>query len=66
MLDAIVLAGLYNTLRIIVGTAAVSLTPSFWLLAFSIFLFLSLALAKRYAELLALSKRGELSTQGRG
>ena len=65
MLDTIVLAGLY-TLRIIAGTAAVSLMPSFWLLAFSMFLFLSLALVKRYAELLALSERGELSTQGRG
>jgi 4-hydroxybenzoate polyprenyltransferase len=39
---------------------------SFWLLAFSMFLFLSLALVKRYAELHALSQRGELSARGRG
>ncbi|MCB1779316.1 MAG: UbiA family prenyltransferase [Candidatus Competibacteraceae bacterium] len=65
MLDAIVLAGLY-TLRIIAGAVAVHIVPSFWLLAFSMFLFLSLALIKRYAELLTLQERGELSARGRG
>lgn len=65
MLDAIVLAGLY-TLRIIAGAAAVQVIPSFWLLAFSMFLFLSLALVKRYAELSTLRERGELSARGRG
>ncbi|HRY15722.1 MAG: UbiA family prenyltransferase [Candidatus Competibacteraceae bacterium] len=65
MLDAIVLAGLY-TLRIIAGAAAVQIMPSFWLLAFSMFLFLSLALVKRYAELLTLQEQGELSVRGRG
>lgn len=65
MLDAIVLAGLY-TLRIIAGAAAVQIMPSFWLLAFSMFLFLSLAMVKRYAELWTLRERGELSAQGRG
>ncbi len=65
MLDAIVLAGLY-TLRIIAGAAAVQIMPSFWLLAFSMFLFLSLALVKRYAELWTMRDRGELSAQGRG
>ena len=65
MLDAIVLAGLY-TLRIIAGAAAMQIMPSFWLLAFSMFLFLSLALVKRYAELLTLREQGELSARGRG
>ncbi|HOW77506.1 MAG TPA: UbiA family prenyltransferase [Candidatus Competibacteraceae bacterium] len=65
MLDAIVLAGLY-TLRIIAGAAAVQIMPSFWLLAFSMFLFLSLALVKRYSELWTMRERGELSAQGRG
>lgn len=65
MLDAIVLAGLY-TLRIVAGAAAVSIMPSFWLLAFSMFLFLSLALVKRYSELQALREQGELSASGRG
>lgn len=50
LIDCIVLAVLY-TLRVIAGGAAVHLSPSFWLLAFSGFLFLSLSFVKRYAEL---------------
>ncbi len=50
LLDVIVLAGLY-TIRIIAGSAAVGIWPSYWLSAFSTFLFLSLALVKRYGEL---------------
>ncbi|HCK81559.1 MAG TPA: UbiA family prenyltransferase [Candidatus Competibacter sp.] len=65
MLDAIVLAGLY-TLRIITGAVAAQLALSFWMLAFSMFLFLSLALVKRYTELHALARRGELDARGRG
>ena len=53
LLDVIVLAGLY-TMRIMAGSAAVSIWPSSWLLAFSTFLFLSLALVKRYAELVVM------------
>ena len=55
LLDVIVLAGLY-TLRIMAGSAAVSIWPSHWLLAFSSFLFLSLALVKRYSELVIMRK----------
>ena len=65
MLDVVVLAGLY-TLRIIAGAAAVAIEPSFWLLAFSMFLFLSLALVKRYAELWTLREQGDLNASGRG
>jgi 4-hydroxybenzoate polyprenyltransferase len=50
VLDVIVLAGLY-TLRVLAGIAATGVTFSSWLLAFSTFLFLSLAFLKRYAEL---------------
>ncbi|MGI9309839.1 MAG: UbiA family prenyltransferase [Gammaproteobacteria bacterium] len=50
IIDAIVLAGLY-TLRLIAGAAAISVPLSFWLLAFSIFIFLSLAFIKRFSEL---------------
>ena len=50
LLDVLVLAGLY-TLRIIAGTVSVDIWPSPWLLAFSTFLFFSLALVKRYSEL---------------
>ncbi|MDD5272467.1 MAG: hypothetical protein PHU14_07085, partial [Methylovulum sp.] len=37
--------------RVIAGAAAADMPLSFWLLAFSVFLFLSLAFVKRYAEL---------------
>ncbi len=53
VLDVLALAGLY-TLRIIAGGEAVSITPSFWLLAFSMFLFFSLAIVKRASELIPL------------
>ena len=44
------LASLY-TLRIIAGAAAISVPLSFWLLTFSMFIFLSLAFIKRFSEL---------------
>lgn len=47
--DALVLASLY-TLRLVVGSAAIGVQLSFWLLLFSVFLFLSLAYLKRYIE----------------
>lgn len=50
IVDVVTLAGLY-TLRIIAGAAAIMVPLSFWLLSFSMFLFLSLALIKRYSEL---------------
>lgn len=50
LLDVLMLAGLY-TMRILAGAAATEIGVSFWLLAFSIFFFLSLALVKRYVEL---------------
>ena len=53
LLDGLVLAGLY-TFRIITGGVAVGIWPSEWLLAFSMFLFISLALVKRYAELITM------------
>ncbi len=59
MLDVIVLAALF-TVRMMAGSAAVNIWPSHWLLAFSMFLFVSLALVKRYAELVIVRKeRGE-------
>jgi len=63
--DVIMLAALY-TLRIIAGAAAVSVVPSFWLLAFSMFLFFSLAVVKRYTELDYLQKAGIDQSEGRG
>jgi len=50
ILDVVVLAGLY-TIRVLAGSVAVNVPDSPWFLAFSMFLFLSLAFVKRYAEL---------------
>jgi 4-hydroxybenzoate polyprenyltransferase len=65
LLDVIVLAGLY-TLRIMAGSASVTIWPSAWLLAFSTFLFLSLALVKRYAELVMIHGVAGENVQVRG
>ncbi|SAI67110.1 4-hydroxybenzoate polyprenyl transferase [Bordetella ansorpii] len=65
LVDCLTLALLY-TLRIIAGAAAVGLGLTFWLLAFSVFLFLSLAFVKRYAELEAHRKSGKQKLHGRG
>jgi 4-hydroxybenzoate polyprenyltransferase len=50
VLDVLVLASLY-TMRLIAGAVVANVHPSNWLLAISMFLFLSLALVKRCAEL---------------
>lgn len=65
MVDVLVLAGLY-TIRIVAGAAAVGVALSFWLLAFSMFLFLSLALAKRYTEVRGQHREGSGIIAGRG
>jgi 4-hydroxybenzoate polyprenyltransferase len=64
LVDVFLLAGLY-AMRIIAGAAAIGTAVSPWLLAFSSFLFFSLALVKRYAELAGLAQRGEADTAGR-
>jgi 4-hydroxybenzoate polyprenyltransferase len=65
MVDVLTLAALY-ALRVIAGAAATDIVPSFWLLAFTMFLFLSLAVAKRYSELKLMMKSGRTETAGRG
>jgi len=55
--DILSLAVLHS-LRIVAGTVAISAEWSFWLLAFSMFFFLSLATAKRVAELENLKAKG--------
>jgi 4-hydroxybenzoate polyprenyltransferase len=65
IVDVMLLAGLY-TMRIIAGAAATAITPSFWLLAFSMFIFLSLALVKRYSELLITLQSNKQEAAGRG
>jgi 4-hydroxybenzoate polyprenyltransferase len=65
LVDVFVLAGLYTT-RILAGAAAVEVPVSHWLLAFTMFLFLSLALAKRYVEVANVAARAEERVGGRG
>jgi 4-hydroxybenzoate polyprenyltransferase len=65
LLDVMILAGLY-TLRIIAGAAAMDIPLSFWLLAFSVFMFLSLGFVKRYAELHDARRAGRLLGHTRG
>ena len=64
IIDVIILAALY-TFRVIVGAIAAEILVSSWLLAFSMFFFMSLALIKRYSELLATSDETE-KLPGRG
>ena len=66
MADVLTLAGLY-TLRIIAGAAAIAVPLTFWLLSFSMFLFLSLAFIKRYSELKSARQNGQTNIlHGRG
>ena len=64
LLDVIVLAALY-TLRIFGGAIAISVPVSIWLIAFALFVFLSLALVKRCSELMTLKSSGLPETPGR-
>ncbi len=65
LLDVIVLAQLY-TVRVYGGGAATDVAPSHWLLTFSLFLFLSLALVKRFTELRLMSQAEGEGLPGRG
>lgn len=51
LIDVLALASLYTS-RVIVGAVTTGVVPSMWLLSFSMFTFFSLALIKRYTELL--------------
>ena len=65
LVDVLVLSGLY-TLRLLAGAAATGSTISHWLAGFSVFLFLSLAIVKRFAELQNLRSSGSQPRNGRG
>ncbi|WHZ16213.1 MAG: Integral membrane protein [Nitrospira sp.] len=65
LVDVIVLAQLY-TVRVYGGGAATGVIPSHWLLTFSLFLFLSLALVKRFTELRLMSQADGKELHGRG
>lgn len=65
LVDVLLLSGLY-TLRLLAGGAATATVISPWLAGFSIFLFVSLAMVKRFSELENLRERGMSATHGRG
>ncbi|WP_436968140.1 UbiA family prenyltransferase [Burkholderia gladioli] len=64
LLDVLVLSLLY-TYRIVAGAVAAQITVSRWLLAFSVFAFLSLALVKRCSELVLLRQSDRRASAGR-
>lgn len=64
LLDVIVLSALY-TWRLFAGVVAAGIVASVWLLAFALFVFLSLALLKRCAELVVHDAAGSTATPGR-
>ena len=65
LVDVLVLSGLY-ILRLLAGSAATQTPISHWLAGFSMFLFLSLAIAKRFAELENLRASNAAPANGRG
>lgn len=62
--DVVTLAGLY-AVRVLAGVAAIQVSVSNWLLTFSLFFFLSLALIKRVSELTRARREG-VEASGRG
>jgi 4-hydroxybenzoate polyprenyltransferase len=65
VVDVLMLAGLYS-LRVLSGGFATGIEVSPWLLAFSMFLFLSLAFVKRYTESRGLGEDAGMNATGRG
>ena len=65
LIDVLLLASLY-TIRIVAGAFAIDVTVSSWLLGFSMFIFLSLALVKRCTELMAMQRLSRETMKGRG
>ena len=65
LVDVILLSGLY-TLRMLAGGAATDVVFSPWLAALSVFLFLSLAMVKRFSELQNIRAQGNALSNGRG
>jgi 4-hydroxybenzoate polyprenyltransferase len=65
LVDVLILSGLY-TLRLLAGSAATHTPISHWLAGFSVFLFLSLGIVKRFAELENLRANSMQPSNGRG
>ena len=65
LIDVLLLSGLY-TIRLLAGAQAEAVVISPWLAGFSIFLFLSLAMVKRFSEMQNLRTAGTAPSNGRG
>jgi len=65
LIDVMVLTCLY-VIRVIAGSAATGIPSSFWLIAFAMFIFFSLALVKRASELITLKVLNKGDVAGRG
>ncbi len=63
IIDAVTLAGLYVQ-RIVAGFVSAQIAPTFWFLAFALFLFFALALLKRYTETSSTLKEGLVPGRG--
>lgn len=64
LIDVVALGALF-ILRVVAGAQAIEVSVSFWLFAFSLFFFTSLALTKRCSELHNLVATGESGSHGR-
>jgi 4-hydroxybenzoate polyprenyltransferase len=64
IVDVLVLAGLY-IIRVVGGAVAVNVPLSFWMMAFALFFFFSLGLAKRFTELKHLRRGNDEQLKGR-
>jgi len=65
IVDVLILGGLY-TLRIVAGVIVINVEISYWLVVFSLFIFISLAILKRYTELMNMKSRNETDASHRG
>ena len=65
IVDVFMLASLF-TLRLYFGIVLTGVVLSPWLMSFSMFVFLSLSVAKRHTEVLKLAERGLTNASGRG
>jgi len=65
ILDVLILAALF-TMRLVFGIAVADVPVSPWLLVFSMFVFMSLSLAKRYTEAARNGDDGKSEIDGRG
>lgn len=65
LIDVLILGGLY-ALRVIAGVVVINVDISYWLIVFSLFVFMSLAMIKRFTELKNMQLRNESVMTHRG